>query len=93
MLDGVHVLEAPTDAERALTLGPTVVAMAALREGRVPTWDFRHFRSVVLHRGHHRDLLVEEAATPPAAAVRIAPARSRPGGRLLANRCRSDQPL
>jgi hypothetical protein len=40
------------------------MAMAASRRAWVLTWDHRHFRSVVLRRGHHWDLLVEEAELP-----------------------------
>jgi predicted nucleic acid-binding protein len=75
---GVHRLEAPTAAELALALKLAkrypesgadvpdliVMAMASLREARVLTWDFRHFRAVVLRRGHHWPLLVEEADLP-----------------------------
>ena len=75
MCDGVHQLQAPSYAELGLALdlaeryGDTgvdlpdlsVMAMAASRRAWVLTWDHRHFRSVVLHRGHHWDLLVEEA--------------------------------
>lgn len=78
LLNGVHRLEAPTDAELLLALdlaeryGSTrvdlpdlsVMAMAASRRAWVLTWDHRHFRSVVLRRGHHWDLLVEEAQIP-----------------------------
>jgi predicted nucleic acid-binding protein len=75
---GVHRLEAPTAAELALALKLAkrypesgadipdliVMAMASLREARVLTWDFRHFRAVVLRRGRHWPLLVEEADLP-----------------------------
>ena len=78
LLDGVHVLGTPTDTELALALDLgarypdagvdlpdlSVMAMAASRNGWVLTWDYRHFRSIVLHRGHHWDLLVEEAELP-----------------------------
>jgi predicted nucleic acid-binding protein len=75
---GVHRLEAPTTAELALALrlatrypesgadipDLVVMAMASLRAARVLTWDFRHFRAVVLRRGHHWPLLVGEADLP-----------------------------
>ena len=78
LLDGVHRLEAPTEAELRLALDLaeryvgtgvdlpdlSVMAMAASRQAWVLTWDHRHFRSVVLRRGHHWDLLVEEAEVP-----------------------------
>lgn len=65
LLDGVHRLEVPTDGELTLALDLTerysafgvdlpdaiVMAMAAKREASVLTWDFRHFRSVVLEKG------------------------------------------
>lgn len=67
MLDGVHLLEAPTDQELTLVIklagryldsgadlpDLTVMAMAASRKAKVLTWDYRHFRVVVLRRGHH----------------------------------------
>ena len=43
-----------------------VMAMAARRKARILTWDFRHFRSVVIGRGQHWRLLVEEHELPPA---------------------------
>jgi len=78
--DGVHQLQAPNDAELGLALDLaeryidtgvdlpdlSVMAMAASRRAWVLTWDHRHFRSVVLRRGHHWDLLVEEAELPEA---------------------------
>lgn len=78
LLDGVHRLQAPTDAElrTALDLAErhgdagvdlpdlSVMAMAASRRALVLTWDHRHFRSVILRRGHHWDLLVQEAEIP-----------------------------
>jgi predicted nucleic acid-binding protein len=80
VLDGVHRLIAPTDAElhSAYELGRrypdagvdivdlSVMAVAASRGLAILTWDFRHFRSVVLHRGHHWPLVVDEGALPPA---------------------------
>ena len=42
----------------------TVMAMAATRDAWVLTWDYRHFRSVVLRKGQYWDLLVEEAELP-----------------------------
>jgi hypothetical protein len=41
-----------------------VMAMASQRRASVLTWDFRHFRAVVLRRGHHWPLVVEEGALP-----------------------------
>ena len=78
LLDGVHRLHAPTDAELELALDLaaryptagvdlpdlTVMAIAATREAWVLTWDYRHFRAVVLERGHHWDLLVDESELP-----------------------------
>lgn len=78
MATGVHRLESPTDAdlELALTLGKRyedsgadlpdliVMAMAHHRKAQILTWDFRHFRSVVLKRGHHWPLLVSETEMP-----------------------------
>jgi predicted nucleic acid-binding protein len=78
LLDGVHRLEAPSDPELALTIDLagryetsgadlpdfTVMAMAAQRSAPILTWDFRHFRSVVLRRGHHWDLVVRESELP-----------------------------
>jgi hypothetical protein len=56
-------------AERYLNSGAdlpdlVVMAMASQRRARVLTWDFRHFRAVVLRRGHHWPLLVEETELP-----------------------------
>ena len=78
MATGVHRLESPTaaDFELALKLGKRysdsgadlpdliVMAMAHHRKAQILTWDFRHFRSVVLKRGHHWPLLVAEAEMP-----------------------------
>jgi predicted nucleic acid-binding protein len=78
LLDGVHQLHAPGDAELTMVcdLGErygdsgvdlpdlSVMAMAATRQAWVLTWDYRHFRSVVLHRNHHWNLLVEESELP-----------------------------
>lgn len=78
LLDGVHVLDAPTNEESSLAVGLanrytdsgadlpdlTVMAMAAVRKAKVLTWDFRHFRSVVLRRGHHWPMVVEEGELP-----------------------------
>jgi hypothetical protein len=80
LLDGVHQLQAPNDAELGVALNLadrygdagvdlpdlSVMAMAASRRAWVLTWDHRHFRSVVLGRGHHWDLLVGEAEVPEA---------------------------
>lgn len=78
LLEGIHQLEVPTGAELdlALTLGDryrdsgadlpdlVVMAMASHRKAQILTWDFRHFRAVVLRRGHHWPLLVEENRLP-----------------------------
>ena len=78
MATGVHRLESPTtaDLELALKLGKRykdsgadlpdliVMAMAHHRKAQILTWDFRHFRSVVLKRGHHWPLLVSEIEMP-----------------------------
>ncbi len=77
--DGVHRLDAPTDAELAVAIGLaerypesgadlpdlSVMAMAARRKAPILTWDYRHFRSVVLRRGQHWRLVVEEHELPP----------------------------
>jgi len=78
LLDGVHQLDAPTEPELelALDLGEqyadsgvdltdlTVMAMAHTRDAIILTWDFRHFRSVILNRGQHWPLLVDEHELP-----------------------------
>lgn len=78
LLDGVHRLETPSDVEPALAIDLalryedsgtdlpdlTVMAMAAQRSAPILTWDIRHFRSVVLRRGHHWDLVVRESELP-----------------------------
>ncbi|MGE4163960.1 MAG: type II toxin-antitoxin system VapC family toxin [Vicinamibacterales bacterium] len=78
--DGVHQLDAPTDAELNTIIQLAerypdsgadlpdlcVMAMAARRKARILTWDFRHFHSVVIGRGQHWRLLVEEHELPPA---------------------------
>lgn len=78
LLDGVHRLEAPTDTELVLALDLanryvdtgvdlpdlTVMAMASIRDAWILTWDYRDFRTVVLDKGHHWDLLVEESELP-----------------------------
>ena len=78
MATGVHRLESPTaaDLKLALKLGKRftdsgvdlpdliVMAMAHHRKAQILTWDFRHFRSVVLKRGHHWSLLVTEDEMP-----------------------------
>jgi predicted nucleic acid-binding protein len=75
---GVHRLETPTAGEFALILklakrypdsgadipDLTVMAMASIRRASVLTWDFRHFRAVVLRRGHHWPLVVDEDELP-----------------------------
>jgi hypothetical protein len=71
-------LEAPTAGEFALSLKLAkrypdsgadvpdliVMAMASIRRASVLTWDFRHFRSVVLRRGHHWPLVVDDGGLP-----------------------------
>ena len=78
LLDGVHRLDAPTDTELRLALDLadrytdtgvdlpdlTVMAMASIREAWVLTWDYRDFRTVVLGKDHHWDLLVQESELP-----------------------------
>lgn len=80
LLAGIHQLEAPTasELELAFDLGKhyldsgvdlpdlVVMAMASHRQARILTWDFRHFRAVVLRRGHHWPLVVEENELPGA---------------------------
>jgi predicted nucleic acid-binding protein len=75
---GVHRLETPTADELALALklakrypdsgadipDLVVMAMASRRRASVLTWDFRHFRVVVLRRGHHWPLAVDESELP-----------------------------
>jgi predicted nucleic acid-binding protein len=77
--DGVHVLDTATGVELATAVSlaeryPTsgvdlpdliVMAMSDARDAPILTWDFRHFRSVILRRGHHWPLLVEEHELPP----------------------------
>lgn len=78
LLAGVHRLIAPSNAEldlatrlgqRFLDSGAdlpdlVVMAMASRRRAQILTWDFRHFRSVVLRRGHHWPLVVDESEVP-----------------------------
>lgn len=78
LASGVHRLESPTAAELefALKLGRRyqdsgadlpdliVMSMAHHRKAHILTWDFRHFRVVVLRRGHHWPLVVSEAEMP-----------------------------
>jgi predicted nucleic acid-binding protein len=75
---GVHRLDCPTAAEFGLALklakrysdsgadipDLTVMAMASQRRAQILTWDFRHFRAVVLRRGHHWPLVVDEVDLP-----------------------------
>jgi len=75
---GVHQLVAPTDDELATAIELAgrypdsgvdlpdlmVMAMSRHRQATALTWDFRHFRSVVLRRGHHWPLLVAEHELP-----------------------------
>ena len=76
--EGVHQLLAPSADElrMALSLGERyldtgvdlpdlmVMAMATSRDCPILTWDFRHFRTVVLRQRHYWDLLVGEADLP-----------------------------
>lgn len=78
LLDGVHRLDEPTDGELEMAVelaaryadsgvnlpDLVVMAMSAARKASILTWDYRHFRSVVLRRGHHWPLLVEEREAP-----------------------------
>jgi predicted nucleic acid-binding protein len=78
LLSGVHQLESPTVRELDLALrlarryidsgadlpDLVVMAMASIRRAQILTWDFRHFRTVVLRRGHHWPLLVDETELP-----------------------------
>ena len=78
LLKGVHRLETPTALELGLALNLArrysdsgvdlpdliVMAMASRRQARILTWDYRHFRAVVLRRGHHWSLVVEELDLP-----------------------------
>jgi predicted nucleic acid-binding protein len=80
LLDGVHRLEAPSDEEASLALDLadryadsgadlpdlSVMAMAARRRAPILTWDYPHFRSVILRRGHSWDLIVQESELPAA---------------------------
>ena len=75
---GIHRLDTPTAAEFELALDLArryadsgadlpdfiVMAMASRRRAHVLTWDYRHFRAVVLRRGHHWPLVVEESELP-----------------------------
>ena len=76
--DGVHRLDAPTGDELAIALtladrypdsgvdlpDLVVMAMSSHRNAPILTWDFRHFRSVVLRWGHHWPLVVAEHELP-----------------------------
>jgi predicted nucleic acid-binding protein len=78
LVAGVHRLESPTsrDFDLAVNLARRyvdsgadlpdliVMAMASRRRARILTWDFRHFRAIVLRRGHHWPLVVEESELP-----------------------------
>lgn len=80
LLQGVHRLEAPTRHEHTLAVelleryedlgldlpDATTIAMASARQGWAWTWDFRHFRVVVLKKGSHVPLVVTEAELPEA---------------------------
>ena len=74
----VHRLVALSDAELQTTLmlgrrysdtgvdlpDLTVMAMASTRDAPILTWDFRHFRTVVLHPDNYWELLVTEDQLP-----------------------------
>jgi predicted nucleic acid-binding protein len=78
LLEGVHGLDRPSDAEHGQALDlvarygasgldlvdAVVMAMAAQRAGLILTWDFRHFRSAVPARRRHWPLLVQEHEVP-----------------------------
>ena len=78
LLRGDFRLEAPTGAELDTALDllerygdigldlpdAVVMAMTDARKGQAFTWDFRHFRAVVLRRGEHVPLLVNESEMP-----------------------------
>ena len=76
--DGVHRLDPPTSDELGTALAlaerypdsgvdlPDLIVMAISSHRKAPilTWDFRHFRTVVLRRGHHWPLVVSEHELP-----------------------------
>jgi predicted nucleic acid-binding protein len=76
--DGVHRVESPTGAElgqavallgRYQDLGldlpdAVTIAMATGRKGLAWTWDYRHFRAVMVGRGRGVPLLVAEDELP-----------------------------
>jgi predicted nucleic acid-binding protein len=78
--DGVHRLDAATDVELSTVVALAeryrdstvdlpdlvVMAMSDRRGAPILTWDFRHFRTVVLRRGHHWPLVIEEHDLPAA---------------------------
>lgn len=78
LLDGVHRLDASTDTELRLALDLAdrytdtgvdlpdlaVMAMGSIRDAWVLTWDYRDFRTVVLGKDNHWDLLVQESELP-----------------------------
>jgi predicted nucleic acid-binding protein len=78
LLEGVHRLDAPTDTELRLALDLadrypdtgvdlpdlTVMAMASIRGAWILTWDYGDFRTVVLGKDHHWELLVQESELP-----------------------------
>ncbi len=79
LLDGVHALEHPTAEELAHAIAileryadlgldlpdAVTIAMAARRRALAWTWDYRHFRVVVVERGQGVPLLVAEDELPP----------------------------
>ena len=78
LLEGVHALRAPTDAEHVHSLDllerfsgvgvdladAVVMAMAASRRALILTWDFRHFRATAPERRRPWPLLVQEHEVP-----------------------------
>jgi predicted nucleic acid-binding protein len=79
LLEGVHALAHPTEEELAYAItileryadlgldlpDAVTMAMAARRQACAWTWDYRHFRVVVIERGHGVPLLVAEDELPP----------------------------
>lgn len=78
MIRGEHFLDWPSTSEHAAALGllerygdlgidlpdAVVMSMADARGAKVITWDFRHFRAVVFHRGETIPLVVNESELP-----------------------------
>lgn len=75
---GIHQLVGPTGPELDMALDLAeryedsgvdlpdliVMSMSSTRDAQILTWDYRHFRSVVLHSNHHWPLLVEASELP-----------------------------